>query len=170
MIGFLIGTACLVGLIKTLRHGGCHGGFHGRSCHHGGGARGFGSRSALRFLFERLDTSPGQEKVILAAVEELWRMRSELKDELDKSRADVARVMRAPTFDEAALAAAHARQDVVLAKLRAVVTHALGEVHGVLDERQRKTLGDLLDARWGHGCTLHGFDFDGGPYRSPADR
>lgn len=48
MFGFLIGTACLIGLISTIRrgfHGGCHGGYryagHFDHGHHGCGPRGY---------------------------------------------------------------------------------------------------------------------------------
>ncbi len=97
MFGFLIGTACLIGLIKVARHGGgygcgsrygsCSSGYE-RGCGGGGGYQdegggpwgrhggqgrhgGFGPRIFLRAAFERLDTTPGQEKVILQAVDEL---------------------------------------------------------------------------------------------------
>jgi len=66
MFGFIVGAACLFGLVRVLRHA-----RHGHFGHHGPFGRfrgGFGPRMMLRGLFERLDTTPGQEKVIAAAI------------------------------------------------------------------------------------------------------
>src|ERR1700678_438436 len=92
MLGFIVGTVCLIGLVKTLRWGryhrgggGCgyghHGGGWGRrgwdgrgyqGDHDGGWGGGWGGPSVLlRALFQRLETTPGQEKVIVAAYEEM---------------------------------------------------------------------------------------------------
>jgi uncharacterized membrane protein len=172
MIGFLIGTACLIGLVKVLRHGR---GWHRRGW--GGGY--YGPRAGLRWLFERLDTSPGQEKVILGAVEDLWKTKREVGDEFVQTRRDVARAMRGERFDEIALDEAFARQDALLTKLRASVKAALTTVHEALDDRQRKVAGDMLEGqimafgrgcgpRWHHHDHGHHGPTDAGPYRSAA--
>lgn len=165
MFGFLIGAACVGGLIHVLRRGrgSCGGRFGGRDCHdgghdhHRGGRRGFGF--AMRDLFRRLDTTPGQEKVIRGAVEEVWTTARDLKGELRYSRADVARAMRAESLDEEALGAAFVRHDDVMDALRKAVVGALAKVHDVLDPQQRERLADWLDAS---GRPFH----FGGPYRS----
>jgi hypothetical protein len=188
MLGFLIGAVCLVGLIKTIRggrrygwggggwggprFGGC--GYGGGRCghgHHGGyGYRGgydddapFGGRGGprifLRMLFERLDTTPGQEKVIKSALEDLWQAKGELREELKQMRNDVARAVRGEVLDEAALNEAHSRQDAVIAKLRERVTQAMRTIHEALDERQRGQVADMLErgpfgggrGPWGRG-------------------
>jgi len=170
MIGFLIGTACLIGLVKVLRHG--RGWRYGR-WHHGG----WGPRAGLRWLFERLDTSPGQEKVIMGAVEDLWKTKREVGEEFLQTRKDVARAMRGEAFDEAALDEAFGRQDALIAKLRASVKASLQTVHEALDERQRKLAGDMLEGQimaFGRGCGRfshhhgHGHGPEQGPYRSSA--
>jgi uncharacterized membrane protein len=146
MLGFLIGTACLFGLIRTVRG-------HG----YGRWRRGYyGPRGALRLLFERLDTSPGQEKVILAAVEELWKSKSEIRGEIEQSRKDIARAMRGSAFDDAALNDAFARHDALHARLRESVRHALSTVHEALDDRQRKLAGDLIEGVAGFGFARGG--------------
>ena len=69
-------------------HGGGYGGDYG-----GMGRRGHrssGGRWALRALFERLDTTPGQEKAILAALDELSENRKGLRDEARQTRVDLA--------------------------------------------------------------------------------
>lgn len=174
MIGFLIGAVCLIGLIKTARfgrgyrdHGGWRGHDHrGGSCAHTRderGGYGRGPRAAIRILFERLDTSPGQERVIMAAVEQLWTKKRELGDEVAASRHDVARAMRGERFDEAALGEAFTRQDALFAQLRESVGTTMKTIHEALDERQRKIAADALEGgRFGRG----GGPFGGGPYRN----
>jgi Heavy-metal resistance len=165
MIGFLIGAACLVGLVKTLRGGrGCHGhGWRGRGGRRGGGYGG-GPRSMLRFLFVRLDTSPSQEKVIVDALEQLWTTKREIGDEFVQTRRDVAQAMRGVAFDESALSVAFSRQDEMLTKLRDAIRASLQRVHEVLDDKQRATAADLLEGMF-HGRGGRG-PFDQGPYRT----
>ena len=151
MFGFIIGTACLIGLIRVLRGGrcgyghgygrwgrpafggGCGGGYGGPcgggGCgYHGGGGwehhdqGGWGGHHGgpyrersgehrggwawrrggffLRGLFEQLDTTPGQEKAIMEAVDEMRKTAFQHREELKKSRADIAKAMRSPSFDE----------------------------------------------------------------------
>src|SRR5580692_2500158 len=125
MLGFVIGTLCLIGLIKTLRWGrrhgggGCgygrHGGFgrrgwgggggeygdHGGGWGGGWGGGGWGGPSVfLRMLFQRLETTPGQEKVIVAAYEEMREAGQKARGEIKASRADVAKAMRSESIDE----------------------------------------------------------------------
>jgi hypothetical protein len=183
MLGFLIGAACLVGLFKTVRMGHGHGGFGG-GCHGGGhrfGRRGWGGwrggggyggpRAALRALFERLDTSPGQEKAILAALEELWAKKRAIGDEFVQTRKDVARAMRGERFDEPALQEAFGRQDGLLSQLRESVSAAMKSVHEALDDRQRGIAGDLIEnGPFGHhhGGGAPPWSRGGGPYREAS--
>lgn len=190
MLGFLIGTACIFGLVRLLRagrcgggrvmHGACayggggygvlddHGGWRGR-CGPGrwggprgwgydGGAQGFGPEGFLRALFGQLRTSPGQERVIGEAVEELLAGLREARRKLGGLR-DVASALRAESFDEGAAARAGIDAEEAFKAAREAVLAALRKIHEVLDPRQRAVLADLLEARG------RGFPF-GGPYRS----
>lgn len=207
MLGFILGTACLIGFIKTAccgrrcgpafsacrgggccgggscRGGGCggggscdggscgggHGYDHGGPCghHHGFGFHGgpFGHRGGpraffLRRLFERLDATPGQEKVIFAALEELHAAALQQRGELSKSHADLAKALRSPGFDEALLGELFSRHDTVIEALRRAFVGALAKVHEALDERQRSVLAELVEAGpFGGGWV-------GGPFRS----
>ena len=90
MFGFLFGALCLGGMVYVLRRpyafahgGGWHRGWHGDGRHGwregrddagwggGGPRRGFGmpgrARMMLRWVYERLGTSPGQETVLADA-------------------------------------------------------------------------------------------------------
>jgi Spy/CpxP family protein refolding chaperone len=182
MFGFIFGTACLFGLAKVVRGGrGCghgyghhaHGfeGGYGHECHHGGrGFRRAGGRWAqsdrgggfwLRGLFERLDTTPGQEKVIKQAVSELLGAGNAMRGEWDESRRDIASAVRAGNVDEVQLGELFARQDAKLAEVRKTAMDALAKVNEALDEGQRQVLADLIERRMG------GFRGWGGPYRQP---
>ena len=142
--------------------GGCHGS--------GGGGRwegdsfgppfrrhGFGPGGSfwLRSLFSRLDTTPGQEREIRAAIEELQHTASELKSGLRGSRDDVARAVAGEIFDDAAFAEAGARADVTAGQLKDAFANALRRIHGVLDPKQRERLAELVakgpfgGRRWG---------------------
>jgi hypothetical protein len=167
MFGFLFGTACLVGLFwvfKRGHHGGACGYGYGRRHHgrwHGDGSWA-GERSSwmLRWIYERLDTTPGQEKVIRSAVEEVMDKAREAKQTIKDSRGDVARAFRADDFNAEILGDVFSRHDGALDELRKTAVGALAKVHDVLDERQRARLAELLESmpgrRWG------------GPYRSGA--
>lgn len=183
MLGFLIGTACLIGLIRVLRGGWRrrgYGGWSGGSCGGGWGYRGHhghhgedgwggwrrgddwdrGGPFWLRGLFERLGTSPAQEKVIRDAVEEMRRSASELRDEARHSRGDVARAVRSASFDETVMGELFARHDTHLEKMRKDMVGVIGKVHAVLDDRQREVLAQIIE----RGPFAGGHR--GGPFRS----
>ena len=190
MFGFFIGTACLIGLVYTLRRGGCYGGYgyrrharfagcgnsDGPSCGSWGNQDAEGDRDGssggpfrthgrghwnhgappmafffLRRVFQALDTTPGQEKVIRAAVEELVAEASKHRGEAQKSREDIARAMRSPSFDETVMGELFARHDASLEALRKAVVGALAKTHEALDEEQRKRLASMIERAGGFG-------------------
>jgi hypothetical protein len=185
MCGFLIGTACLIGLIVTLARGrgGCgpwargRGGYgrdswssvghgfrsswsegRGDDTHHHGWS---GRRWFLRGLFERLDTTPGQEKVIAAALDEVREAGEALRGEVRRTRSDVAKAARAPGFDEALMGETFARHDQALESMRKATVGAMAKIHAALDDTQREKLADIIES---------GPSFFGGfgPYRRHA--
>jgi hypothetical protein len=179
MFGFIIGTVCLVGLIKMLRRGrgwyGHHGyGYgYGHGCSHGGYGPGPGfdydadgpgvrrpGRWFLRSVFERLETTPGQEKVIVAALDELRENRRMVREELQQTRSDIARAVAGGLVDDATLEETFARHDRLLAQLRVSFVEAVKKITETLDERQRKQLGGWLE-----GGLFRGGPRWGGPYR-----
>lgn len=170
MLGFIIGTACLFGLIKVLRHsrygyGGyraCGGGGWG---HRGGGwgrhgwgrggwgggdfrergGWGSGEPFFLRALFEQLDATPGQEKVIKSAIDEVREAARSVRGEAQGSRADVAKAVRSESFDEVLFGEMFHRHDVAMDTMRKAVMGAIAKVHAALDERQRARLATLIE-------------------------
>lgn len=173
MLGFLFGSACVVGLVKTLR-GGCGGygswrsagcgpgarwghqggwGHHGR--HHGGhgrwGGGGYGGRWMLRGLFERLETTPGQEKVILQAVEDIQGAFAKRRGEWDKARENIAQALRNESFDHDPMKQMFSRQDTEFEDLRKTLLVSLEKVHEALTPSQRQHLADLIQNGFGDG-------------------
>lgn len=185
MLGFLIGTACLIGLVKVVRAGRCGSGYgggcgsrhgrgwghdHGHRHGHGGGwgggpwARG-GSGFWLRGVFERLDTTPGQEKVIKQSVDEIFEATKVARGELDRTRGDIATALRVGNVDETAMGELFARHDDALREIRKAFVGSIAKVSDALDEEQRKKLADLIERGLGRG----GFGRSGGPYRDRGD-
>jgi uncharacterized membrane protein len=168
MLGFIIGTACLIGLFKVLGRGrgrgrgygwgggGCGGGGRFRD-HEGGDHREGGFRRGgwggwgggpgffLRAIIDQLDATPEQEKVIAAAFREVRDEAAKNREEIRRSRGDIAKAMRSPGFDEVLLGELFARHDTAIEAMRRAVTGALAKVHVVLDEKQRSHLADLIE-------------------------
>jgi Heavy-metal resistance len=143
MLGFLIGTACLLGLIQLLRGGRRH-------WHHGGHRRGVG-RWFLRGTFERLGTSPGQEKVIIEALDRFSEAVRGARHGLLDWRADVARAMRADDLDQDALKVLFLRQDGLIDEVQKAGVVSLSLIHEALTPRQRTELADWIERGGGRG-------------------
>lgn len=139
-------------------------GYHGHHHHHGGWSRrwrGPGGSFWLRALFSRLDTTPGQEREIRSAIEEVQDVAKAARSSLESARGDLARAMTGDVFDDVAAAQASGRADAATTAVKDATTAALRKVHAVLDPKQRERLAELLEkgpgfrGRWG-----------GGPYRA----
>ena len=149
MFGFFIGVACLIGMVAVARHRRRHWGHRG---YHQG--YGYGGRHVVHRLLDRLDTTPGQEKVIRSALHDLKEEATGLRDEVRSTRGEIAQALRAPELDKAVLDRVFAKHDELLEKLRASAVHAVDQVHGTLDEQQRRKLADMIESGpWGYaGC------------------
>jgi hypothetical protein len=198
MIGFLIGTACLIGLVKVLRFGhtrrhalgSCYGGSWGwgGSCGSGfsGGGDGYGGHGEheygghgpggwgppwarrrheghrggfgwrgpffLRALFQRLDTTPGQEKVIKTAIDELRTTLRGLRGDLKEARPSVARAFRSESFDENSVADVIARVETASDAARKAFIDAFAKIHGAFDEKQREQVAQWIEHGPGAGA------------------
>lgn len=153
MFGFLIGTLSLIGLIKVLRNGRGWGG-HG---FRGGGPK----RWMLRRLFERLDTTPGQEKVILEAAERLEQNGRAAREAFFGGRSEFARAMQGEHFDTAAVNAAFEKQQASVDEFKKAVLESMQQIHEALTPEQRRVAGELLQygprMLHGGGCGGGGF-------------
>ena len=126
-----------------------HHGFHGR---HGR------KRMMLHALLGRIDASPAQERAIIGEVEKLQDRVRAAKAGLQDTRGDLAAALRGPVLDDAALGAVLGRVDVATGEARSAVIDALRNIHGVLDDKQRSQIADMVDSG---GGWWRGF----GPYR-----
>ena len=156
MFGILFGTFCLVALIVFMARG--RRGFHryglGRGHGHG---YGWGPRAALNAMLARLDTAPGQEKVIVAAVEEFVDSARESGRKVRETRGDLASTVRGDRFDEERLSSVFGRHDMALTDARNAAIVALRKIHEALDERQRKLLADLVESGGYFGLHRRGY-------------
>ncbi|HEY2368904.1 MAG TPA: periplasmic heavy metal sensor [Polyangiaceae bacterium] len=180
MLGFIFGTVCLVALIKVMRHGrGHHGwryahggcGGHGWHGHHdhggggrgfggppwarwGGGGGGFGEGFMMRGLFQRLETTPGQEKVIKDAFQKVRETLKEARAEW-QDKSELVSLLRGDTFDRTAAEGLSGKADASFAKVRVMIVEAFAQIHEALDDRQRRILADFIESRgrggWGGG-------------------
>ena len=177
MFGFIIGFLSLAGLIMVLKGGrrGCGGrgwhgshegrggwrgrrGHHGHHDHHEPGGKSWGRRGMLRMLFERLDTTPGQEKEIAAAVDEFVGKARDLRGESRTTRDDVAKLLRTESLDENVMGELFGRHDEKLRDMQKHFADALGRIHQALDPEQRDRLAELIETGRANGF--------GGPYHS----
>jgi Spy/CpxP family protein refolding chaperone len=167
-MGFLFGTACLIGLFVMIakhrhhrRWGGHWGGGRcgGRGWGGGydsfddswgrgdgpGGGRGVFLRSGLlRHLSMRLGASPGQEKVIASAADEVMDAGRSAHEQMRASKKEMAELFAGPSFDESLLVDVFSRQDETIRGFRQTVAGALGKVHEALEPEQRQRLADLI--------------------------
>jgi len=152
----------VLGFMAMRRARRCHGaygcGHHGWHHHHGGWAGGSWRRRGLNMVFSRLDASPAQERAIVAEVDKLQDRLRAAKSSVRDARPDLAAAIRGPSMDDAALGAVLGRVDNATAEARAAVTDALRNIHGLLDDRQREQVADLIDNGWWRRG-------GGGPYR-----
>lgn len=133
------------------------GGWHG---HRGGIGRSFW----LRMLYARLDTTPGQEREIRAAIEDLRDRAKDAKAGMFETREHLGKAIAGETFDQAAFEAVSARVDATSEKMKDALASALKRIHGVLDPKQRERLADLV-SKGAFGRWRAGGPAGGGPYR-----
>jgi uncharacterized membrane protein len=154
IVAGVLGVAMVARKVAFYRRFGGHGGpWAYAGCgpgfgHHGArrwGGHGPGRSFWLRRLFARLDTTPGQEREIRAAIEDFQTSARGAKDGVKEARNDVARAIRSESFDDGALADAGARVDGATSHVREAFASALKRVHAVLDDRQRERLAELLE-------------------------
>jgi Spy/CpxP family protein refolding chaperone len=134
----------------------------------GGGWRGhrggIGGSFWVRMLFARLDTTPGQEREIRAALEDLRDRAKDAKSGLFETREHLGKAVAGETFDDAAFEAVNARVDATSEKMKDALASALKRIHGVLDPKQRERLAELV-SKGAFGRWARGGGPGGGPYR-----
>lgn len=142
MVGIIIGTVCLIGLVKVVgRH---H--HHGHGCHRRGRGRYLrGGDGWLETLADELELSAEQQDKVEDHVRAFTRRARKLRGERERTREDVAEAMRSESFDENILGEMFVRHDDALRELRKDFVEMLAHIHYVLDERQRRKLARFID-------------------------
>lgn len=108
-------------------------------------------------LFDELDVNEEQEAKIKDSVRAFFKRARKLRGERQKTREDIAEVMRSESFDENLMGEMFVRHDDVLRELRKDTVEVLAQIHFVLDSRQRIKLASIIDT----GPTFFGMN----PYR-----
>jgi hypothetical protein len=173
MLGLAIGLGAVGFLIwrRRRRGGGCGGpgfrrgwrGRHNRDGYHdygywyGGG--GGGRDWWLGHVSRELDTTPAQERVIQREVHAVIDKARDARRGLRDGRGDLSRAVSGPEFDDGAAAAAFVPAEHAIGEVRGAAIDALRKIHEILDDEQRKRLGELV-----LGERFRGGPF-GGPYR-----
>lgn len=129
MFGFIVAAGSLAGLIYLAKRR-----------RYGYGPRGYG----MRWFFRRLDASPGQERVIRNSLDETYAIGATLRDQSRRAKQELADVLGGPEFSETRL---NDWFEARILDFRAELpkfTAEVAKVHEVLDDKQRRMLGDFL--------------------------
>lgn len=158
MFGFIVGTLSLIGLIKVARWG-----RYGHGDRNAGGPR----RWMMRRLFQHLDTTPGQEKVIASAAENAERVMYQAREQFFRARGAYGKAVRGETFDSATVNEAFDAQQASVDEVKKAVREGMQQIHEALGPEQRNRLGDLIEfgpsrmhGGWGRGRFSHHHNHD----------
>lgn len=150
MICLALGLGVL-GFMAARKARRCHGGYgcgwHGWHHHHHDWHGGWGRRG-LYMALSRLDATPAQERAIVGEVTRLKDRLRTARASVKDARPDLAAAIRSPSLDDAALGAVLGRIDNATAEARTAMIDALRNVHGLLDDRQREQVADVIDNGW----------------------
>jgi len=130
----------------------------------------------LRGLFSRLETTPGQEKVIRDAFDKVRESMREARAEW-RDTSELSGLLRGETFDRTAAEGVSGKADASFAKMRVVLVEALAQIHEALDDRQRRLLADFIESRgrgffngpFGRGRSVSDSGPDHERWRCPCD-
>lgn len=147
MLGFIFGTACLVGLFVVLRRN--RSSFSPFFSVHRRGSHPFGTwppgpSRLVDYIVDDLHVSPAQEKVVREALDRLHKVAREARGNLRNARTAAAEAMRADQLDPNAMSEAMAQSQLAHDRLRDAGLDSLTQVHAVLEPEQRKRLADLI--------------------------
>lgn len=111
---------------------------------HDDGGGGFGVRRPLRYLAWKLELEERQVAELASIIDALKTERAQADVDFRRATSSIAAAFEGAALDQAALdAAAEQRVEAEQRRQRAVST-ALGRIHAVLDEEQRKRFAYLV--------------------------
>jgi len=148
MICLALGIGILGVVAMRRAHRRCHGYGHGYGWHGpwGGHHRHGGRRRwMMHAALSRIDATPAQERFIVGELDKVKERVQGAKHNLADARGDLAAAMRGPVLDDAALGAVLGRVDAATGEARTALMDGLRNIHGVLDDKQRAQVADMLD-------------------------
>jgi uncharacterized membrane protein len=98
----------------------------------------------MQALFERLDTTPGQEKTILQGFDKIYAQVEEAREQLLSARTELAAVLGGDVFDQAMLDGILKRQSELTEKFTQSMRELVTTVHASLEPDQRRALAELI--------------------------
>lgn len=125
-------------------HGGPFGGGHGGGDPGDWGGGGFGVRRPLRFLAHKLELDDEQVAGLAAILDDLKTERAQAAVDDRRATASIADVLGAATFDETRATEVKEARVASQERLQAAVARALGRIHALLGDEQRKKLAYLI--------------------------
>ena len=122
---------------------------HGEGRHAGPGlgadeGGGFGVRRPLRFLAYKLELSEEQISKLAVVMSELKTERAQAAVDQRRRTTALADAIEGAAFGTDKVSEAIAEEAKSAARLQAAISKALGAIHGILDEAQRRKLAYLL--------------------------
>jgi hypothetical protein len=120
---------------------------HGQSSFDAGGFEGdagFGVRRPLRFLAFKLELDERQVAEVAAVLNDLKTERAQAAVDHRRTTAAFADAVAESTLDPAKLAGAAKQRIESAERVQGAVANALGKIHAILDDEQRKRLAYLL--------------------------
>lgn len=126
-------------------HFGGRGGPSGEDFPFGGGGGGpFGVRRPLRFLAHKLDLSEAQVADLARILDELKTERAQADVDHRRTISAFADAVEGPTFGDPRAKEGGDQRVKSAERLRDAIVRALQQIHGVLEEEQRKRLAYLI--------------------------
>lgn len=115
----------------------------------GYGRRGGWGARKLGWIFQGLETTPEQERVLFETLGELKSAGRAIAGKVASARGQWADALEAESFDETMVGGAVADLESAVDDARKTAIDAFAKVHGALDATQRKRLADSLRKRRG---------------------
>lgn len=143
MFGFVIAGVSLAGLVYLAARRRRYGGFGGY------------------WAFKRLDTSPGQEKVIRTAISEAREVWRDYRKSNQGAKEQLVPILEAEVLDEHAVSSWLGERQRSLEEVKAPLLAIAKRIHDVLDPEQRRKVARFVAHSGGyyghhyHGCHGH---------------
>jgi hypothetical protein len=138
MLGFIVGTICLIALIAVLRRRRWHRGHYHRY--------GWGPRAWLWRTSRYLGATPQQEKLFRDELVAFLDEARGLGGALQQARTELASALRDERLDSGRIDAVLTKQQELITGLRTRLVASLGSIHQTLDAEQRRRVAEIVES------------------------